>query len=447
MKFRALEISLGERRIGHLFQYGDITRLAVGQDYAMANGPALLSLSLLAEGPEQQTAFFLNPMTPELNAVSPGKLPAFFQNLLPEGVLRKQIALERGCTEDDHFDILAACGSDLPGNVFARPAKEQGLVETFVTQKHDSLEMSVVDEPMEEGFSLSGMQPKLSLVKDGKRFVVTRHFEGGHVIGKLPVSAYDRLPQVEHLSLELGRAAGANVCHSSLQPMNLIEDSAPLTEGRENHFLAVERFDRDIEGVFKGRLHAEDFAQVLGVDPMYKYTGGSYSDIMKVLLAFPDLGDDAALEFMRRLTVSELLGNFDMHLKNVGLLHHGDGRIELSPAYDIVAYSVYVNGEGHALKWTPGQERKQSLSPQLLRAFSNEIGMPEPRLRAVVRGVCARAYEFWPTMIDESDLLPVQKERLKAYIMGRPVMQSLVKRKHRAEDERSAPSRLDAGVP
>jgi serine/threonine-protein kinase HipA len=433
MKFRALEISLGERRIGHLFQYGDLIRLAVDQGYAISNGPALLSLSLLAESPEQQAAFFLNPMTLALNSVGPGKLPAFFQNLLPEGVLRKQIALERKCAEDDHFEILAACGNDLPGNVFARPAKEPGLAETLVTQKHDSLEMSVVDEPMEVGFSLSGMQPKLSLVKDGKRFVITRHFDGGHVIGKLPVTAYDRLPQLEHLSLELGCAAGANVCKSSLQPMELIDDRAPLTEGRQNHFLAVERFDRDIAGAFKGRLHAEDFAQVFDADPMHKYSAGSYSDIVKVLLAFPDLGEDAALEFMRRLTINELLGNFDMHLKNVGLLHHSDGRIELAPAYDLVAYSVYVNGEGHALKWTHGQEKKQPLSPQLLRAFSNEIGMSEPRLRAVVRDVCARAYEFWPTMIDDSDLLPAQKERLKAYTMARPVMQSLVKRKHKAE--------------
>lgn len=433
MKFRALEISLGERRIGHLFQYGDIIRLAVDPDYAISNGPALLSLSLLAEVPEQQTAFFLNPTTPALNSVSPGQLPAFFQNLLPEGVLRKQIALERKCSEDDHFEILAACGNDLPGNVFARPAKELGLVEKLVTQKHDSLEMSVVDEPMEDGFSLSGMQPKLSLVKDGERFVVARHFVGGHVIGKLPVSAYDRLPQVEHLSLDLARAAGATVCKSSLLPMELIADSAPLAEGQGNHFLAVERFDRDIAGAFKGRLHAEDFAQVFGIDPMQKYSGGAYSDIVKVLLAFPDLGKDAALEFVRRLTVNELLGNFDMHLKNVGLLHHSDGRIALSPAYDMVAYSVYVNGDGHALKWTPAQEKKQPLSPQLLRAFSNETGMPEPQLRAVVRGVCVQAYKLWPTMIDDSDLLPAQKVRLKAHIMARPVMQSLIKRHHNAE--------------
>ncbi|WP_373989228.1 hypothetical protein [Duganella sp. BuS-21] len=85
------------------------------------------------------------------------------------------------------------------------------------------------------------------------------------------------------------------------------------------------------------------------------------------------------------------------------------------------------------MKWTPGQEKKHSLSPQLLRAFSNDIGMPEQRLRAVVSAVCARAYEFWPTMIGDSDLLPVQQERLKTYIMAQPMMQSLVKRKHRAK--------------
>ncbi|MET0265925.1 MAG: HipA domain-containing protein, partial [Duganella sp.] len=328
MRCRVLAIFLGDQRIGHLFQYGDITRLNVDVAYATSAAP----------------------------------------------------------------------------------------------------KMSVVDEPMEDGFSLSGMQPKLSLVSDGKRFVVTRHFDGGHVIGKLPVASYERLPQVEHLSLALARAAGAHVCAATLQPMSLIDRQAPLVDGRDDYFLAVQRFDRDVSASYRGRRHVEDFAQVFGVDPMDKYTGAAYSDVAKIMLDFPGLGEGAVMELFRRLAINELLGNFDMHLKNIGILHTGDGSVALSPAYDIVALSVYVNGNGHALKFTPDQEKSQELSPKLVRAFSDATGMAEPRLRAVVRDVCSQALETWPAMVAASDLLPAQKDRLIAHMMSRPVIRTLLRR-------------------
>lgn len=429
MKFRVLEIRIGERRVGHLFQYGDIVRLSVDPGYANDPRRPVLSLSMLAGAPEQQAAFFFDQLNPALNSPGEGKLPAFFQNLLPEGVLRTHIALERRCDENDHLEILAACGGDLPGNVYAFPSRDAGLVEELVTQRHDALEMSVIDEPMEDGFSLSGMQPKLALIRQGGRFVVARHLEGGHVIGKLPTAAYDFLPQVEHLSLKLAAAAGANVCQASLQPMSLVMADHQFALGKSDHFLAVERFDRDHANLPGGRLHAEDFAQILGKDPRLKYAGATYAEMALVMLAFEGLGVEAVHELLRRITINELLGNYDGHLKNTGILHYPDGGIALSPAYDVVAYSVYLKGEGHALAFAPGLPKRQILNPQALRALSNATGLPEAPLRKLVRNVCERTLSLWPAMIAGSDMLPEQKERLSAFFMARPLMLSLLKRR------------------
>lgn len=67
----------------------------------------------------------------------------------------------------------------------------------------------------------------------------------------------------------------------------------------------------------------------------------------------PGLGVEPALEMVRRITVNDLLGNFDGHVKNYGLLYR-DGRTpELSPAYDVVAYAAYQGGAGHALRLSP----------------------------------------------------------------------------------------------
>lgn len=428
MKFSVLEILLGSLRVGHLFRYGDIIRFAVDDGYANDPHAPLLSLSMLAGDPVQQRAFFLDTLNPALNSLGEGKLPGFFQNLLPEGVLRDHIVAERACDPNDHFEILAACGGDLPGNVYALPANDEHLTARLVTQNYDALEMSVVDDPLEDGVSISGMQPKIALLEKGGRFVAARHLDGGHVIGKLPTVQFDLLPQVEELSLRLAAAAGVNACIATLQPLDLIDAEHRFDLGDTDQFLAVQRFDRDRPG----RLHAEDFAQVLAVDPSRKYSGGTYADIASVMLSVDGLGEPVVRELMRRIAVSELVGNYDFHLKNIGVLHFPDRRIELSPAYDIVAYSVYMNGRGHALAFTAGMDKRQILDPASLRAFCDAIGQPEPALRAVIADVCARALEHWPEMIAASTLRPEQKARLVEFIKGRPVMQSALRRRRAA---------------
>ena len=425
MKLSILEILLGERRVGHLFKYGDIIRLAVDPDYANDRNRPTLSLSFRAADAEQTPALLLDPFSNILNSPGNGRLPAFFQNLLPEGILRKHIAMERKCSEDDHFELLAACGGDLPGNVYAKPAKQdKSLTARLVTQNNDSLEMTVIDDPLEDGISLSGVQPKIALVKEGGRFVAARNLDSGHIIGKLPTSQYDLLPQVENLSLQLARAAGATVCEATLEPIELINDTPQFVLGKSSHFLAVKRFDRDQPG----RLHAEDFAQVLSIDPQNKYSGATYSDIAAMMLAVDGLGEPAVLELIRRIAVSELLGNYDFHVKNIGILHHPDGRVELSPAYDIVAYCVYVAGSGHALRFAPGLKSRDGLTPQELRAFAVDIGMPEPKLRKEVSKLCQLALEYWPEMIKNSDLLDEQKNKLLEHLYSRPMIQTLLKR-------------------
>ncbi|MBB3122281.1 type II toxin-antitoxin system HipA family toxin [Pseudoduganella violacea] len=425
MKLSVLEIRLGERKIGHLFKYGDIIRLAVEPDYANDRERPMLSLSFQAADPAQTPALLLDPFSSILNSPGNGRLPAFFQNLLPEGILRKHIAMERKCDEDDHFELLAACGGDLPGKVYATPApSDKSLTARLVTQNNDSVEMTVIDDPLDDGISLSGMQPKIALVKEGGRFVAARHLDSGHIIGKLPAAQYDLLPQVELLSLQLADAAGVTVCKATLEPLTLIDNKGELALGRSTHFLAVQRFDRDCPG----RMHAEDFAQVLSVDPQNKYSGGTYADIAAMMLAVTGLGESAVLELTRRIAVSELLGNYDFHLKNIGILHHDDGRIELSPAYDIVAYCVYVRGSGHALRFTPEQKSREGLTPQQLRAFANDIGLPEPKLRKEVSKVCQLALERWPALIERSDLLDGQKAKLLEHLYSRPMVQTLMRR-------------------
>ncbi|HWW07420.1 type II toxin-antitoxin system HipA family toxin [Collimonas sp.] len=438
MNLSALDIYVAERQVGVLFQYGDMVRFQVDPGYAQDPQRPTLSLSMRAATPQQDMALLLNPLAAIFNSPGQMRLPAFFQNLLPEGVLRKQIALERNCAEDNHFELLAACGRDLPGAVRAIPTKlTRAMMTRLVTQDQEAIEESVIAAPLVDGVSISGMQPKLALILEGGRYVSRTRHKDAHIIGKLPTAQYDHLPEVEHLSLQLAQAAGVTVCSASLQPLAAImaEHLHPShTAGENQQFLAVQRFDRDQPG----RLHVEDFCQILGVDPDKKYTGASYADMALVMQAVAGLGEAACHELLRRITVNELIGNYDAHLKNFGIRYLADGRIEFSPAYDVVAYSVYLSGSGHALKFAEGQAKRSFLSPVTLRAFANRSGMLEPPLRQVISEVCKKALAAWPDLIAASQLLPHQKNRLMEYFMGREIIAGLRARQARQSAKAAA---------
>lgn len=70
------------------------------------------------------------------------------------------------------------------------------------------------------------------------------------------------------------------------------------------------------------RIHCEDFAQVLNVNPQQKYTGASYAAMGSLMMRFPEsLGVNAVHELLRLLVINDLMGNYDAHLKNFCLIY------------------------------------------------------------------------------------------------------------------------------
>jgi serine/threonine-protein kinase HipA len=273
--------------------------------------------------------------TPFFNAEG-GRLPAFFQNLLPEGPLRRHLEQLRGCGPNDHFDMLAACGTDLPGNVYAYPAHlDAQALAGVVTQHHDALEMSVSADPLPDATSLSGVQPKLALVQQQGRYVArTRDAKGTHIIAKLPTAEFALLPEVEELSLRLAQAAGVDVCEAWLAPLDEIVAEQPFVLGESRQFLAVKRFDRGPAGAYSLRGLRADPAHPARrkIHPPGRQLCRHGQDAARRHeLATPRQARARREELIRRVMVNEMLGNYDAHVKNFGVLYR-DGRTpELSP--------------------------------------------------------------------------------------------------------------------
>ena len=453
MRVRILEILLGDARAGLLFQYGEpggtqpvITRFVADDAFARDANASTLSLAMKAADATEQAALWANVTAPAFNGTTARDgtplLPPFFDGLLPEGVFLDHVAEVRGCDARDRFELLAACGEDLPGNVRAHPVEvDRETLTRLVTQQADALEPAVVADPLEDAVSLSGVQPKLGVLRVGDRFVGRTRLQDTRIIAKLPLATLPLLPELEELSLRLAHAAGVEVCEASLEPMAKLAaghryelgDIAP-----EANFLAATRFDRTAAH----RVHVEDFSQVMGVPPGRKYSG-SYLEIAAILMSQESLGESAVHELLRRLAVNEMLGNPDMHLKNIGLIYL-DGRTpQLSPAYDVVAYAAMRAVATHALPIVPTEGPKPRiragepaqlqglfarLTPGTLRRVCGALGIPEKPAAAVIRRTVEAAVREWPAMIAASTLSASQKTRLLQHFEGQPLVTSLRRR-------------------
>jgi serine/threonine-protein kinase HipA len=228
------------------------------------------------------------------------------------------------------------------------------------------------------------------------------------------------------LSLQLAGAAGVEVCHAELAPLSAISAEHSYALPDEPQFLAVTRFDR--EGA--RRIHFEDFAQVLAIDAMHKYSA-SYLDMALAMQAFPSMGEEAVLELLRRLAVNDLLGNPDAHLKNFGVLYPDGVAPRLAPAYDIVAYAALQGVEGHALPLLPDARtprRTALFTPANIRAFCGSAGVHEPLARREIAETARRARSAWPEMIEASALPAAWKKRLQQRLQGHALLQGMAKR-------------------
>jgi len=163
--------------------------------------------------------------------------------------------------------------------------------------------------------------------------------------------------------------------------------------------LAVQRFDRVPGG---DPVHMEDFAQVFGQFPNDKYRFHSYANIASVLWA--EAGEEAIVEFVRRLVFSVVIGNADMHLKNWSLLYPDRRKPTLSPGYDFVATLPYIPNDKLALSFG-GSRSLSEITPGQMRRFADTARIPASPLWKIAVETAERAATAWKGL-EQADLLP-----------------------------------------
>lgn len=394
----------GQRRgIGYLSQYGDILRVSFDEDYIRDPRRPILSLSYQGET-EAATQQILAAGRDARLVRTDGRWPVYFQNLLPEGHNRERLARERGCSEGDEFELLAAAGHDLMGALEVEPVPLQNGVPDVVrhwhtTQGLDVLEPGFVEFPVEDAASLPGVVIKFSAVQDGRRYTVHRRGQAGSTILKLPTTAHPDLVANEHAGYQLCRALGLHCAQAHV--ITRAEADLPGHMPFDD-ILAVQRFDHLANGA---RVHMEEFNQVLGYAPRQKYGKGLQRDwatLLRVLNRLSGQPVQDTREFLARMVAFILMGNTDAHLKNWALLYP-DGRTpQLAPLYDPVCVAAFFDG---------APERQYAVNRAIdrtLRAFTWEDAqallqsaglLRVPRHLALLREVVAQAQALWPALL------------------------------------------------
>ena len=242
--------------------------------------------------------------------------------------------------------------------------------------------------------SISGVQPKLSVIHDRKRRLLTVVDRGGLYILKPPTERFESLPENENLCMNIAAAYGIEV-----PPHGLL----PLADGGLAY--VVRRFDRLADGT---KLQQEDFQQLLETDDKYS---GSYERIgncIKRCSAVPGLD---LVRLLERAVLFYVLGNGDAHLKNFSLLRTEAVGYQLSPAYDIISSRLVLPEEKEEVCLSL-RGKKSRLSRKDLIALAEHFGLTAKQ----VENSLGRLRDLKATveaMMAESFLSPKLKDRLQ----------------------------------
>ena len=188
--------------------------------------------------------------------------------------------------------------------------------------------------------SLSGVQPKYSMVVDDGQLRLTNNGEQGHYILKpAPTAMFilDReyCPMNEYLTMQLAR----QVYGIETAPCCLCQF------GNEQIAYVVKRFDIKADGT---KYPQEDFAQLAGLSKAnggddYKYDVLSYEDCGELIRRHVKAALVELLKFFRLVTFNYITLNDDAHLKNFSIMERRRGDYVLTPAYDLMNTSLHLS--------------------------------------------------------------------------------------------------------
>jgi serine/threonine-protein kinase HipA len=271
----------------------------------------------------------------------------FFRELLPEGRMLSRLAQNADVAEYDALGLLRQYGRDIAGALQIWDPDAPGEPKVPATEPltragvadllRNVSTFPLANKPMSGKTSLAGVQDKVVLARSAHGWSrVIDGYPSTHIL-KPESREYPTIIYDEEYGARFARALGLASFATNIEDF----DGVPA--------LVIERYDREgiADGRPPGRIHQEDFNQVLGLrgDQKYQRLGGKAS-LARIARELTQVGRHESVTRLARLTtLAAAIGNLDLHAKNVSLLHTRDDAVELAPAYDVVP-QVHLPNDG-----------------------------------------------------------------------------------------------------
>lgn len=397
----ALEVRVGDVKIGVLEQFEDEKqRFSFCDEYINF---FLHSRPLLGQIFEDRFP----------DAISVDGPICWFTHLLPQGVMLRWRLKLLGLGEHDSFELLEQLGDDLPGAVILRPCHSPLRPKFGVAVNREG---DLQADASLFRFSLAGAQWKLSARSSG-RGLTTRAVAGGiPCIAKFHSPESPGLPQCEFATMSWARASGLKTPDFDLRQVNdfdQIPEEMPTGDGA---VFVIERFDRTPTG----KIHIEDFGQILDRPPGHAQYLGTYEEIASVIRW---IAPESAEELLKVTVFHVLAGNGDAHLKNFSVIYPDSRNAVLSPAYDIVSTLLYLRpGKEELALSLAGQRRFNCVHRHSFAPLIEKLGLDQIVGERIVRDFTAAAIGAWSQVDIQSRYSKSQVERLQAHIDSLPLV-------------------------
>jgi len=318
---------------------------------------------------------------------------SFFENLLPEGDVRRELEAAHKIT--GVFEFLAEFGRDCAGAItladqpgYKAPSGPPELIPIEMKKIHQAIEENlsvaeVISETSPGYLSLAGAQDKFPAVfKDGKFYLPKSGHPTTHIV-KVPIWRHGVKESVynEQYCMELARTVGLEV------PSCFVVDG-------DHPLFVIERYDRQTnkaDGSTR-RIHQQDLCQAQGFSSEYKYESkggpGLKQDYEFLTQHIPPTLRLRSMErFLDWVCFNLVIGNNDSHSKNVSLLLYENNKYKLAPFYDLMSTAIYPKLEGSFSFRIGDRDEFSKIGKNQIEQLEDQLGLKRDVFRKRLHGM------------------------------------------------------------
>jgi serine/threonine-protein kinase HipA len=322
---RVLNVSINDRPVGQLRELNDIWTFEYDVSWLQDSNAFSLSKGLS----------MTTPLHTDGSSVRP--VQWYFDNLLPEELLREVLAKEAKIDKSDAFGLLKHFGSESAGSLVLResgaPVAGQGLKPLTLADlqlRIKNLPHASLTQAAPKRMSLAGAQHKMVVVREGNElFEPLPGTPSTHILKPNSLSPhYPSSVMNEFFTMRLAAAVGLTV-----PAVDRLYAPAPV--------YLVDRFDRTrVADKSIQRIHIIDTCQLLNKSRAFKYQQANLETLAEAI-KMCRAKTAARIQLYRWLLFNVLIGNGDNHLKNISFRVNSEG-VTLAPFYDLLCTAVYA---------------------------------------------------------------------------------------------------------